>query len=51
MACECAICVVHAVGGGAGPADDTASVNGATVEIPKRKTSLSRQPSLTKGFL
>ena len=36
---------------GAGPADDTASVNGATVEIPKRKTSLSRQPSLTKGFL
>ena len=41
-------------GGDAGgsPADDTASLSGGNgVEVPKRKSSLSRQPSLTKGFL
>lgn len=29
--------------------DDTASLNG--IEVPKRKSSISRVPSLTKGFL
>lgn len=32
-------------------ADDVASLNGAGVDVPKRKSSLHRQPSLTKGFL
>lgn len=29
--------------------DDTASLNG--IEVPKRKSSINRAPSLTKGFL
>ena len=39
--------------GAASPADDTASLSGGGngVDVPKRKSSLSRQPSLTKGFL
>ncbi len=32
-------------------ADEVASLNNGGVEVPKRKSSLSRQPSLTKGFL
>ncbi|KAK8061361.1 myosin type ii heavy chain [Apiospora phragmitis] len=31
--------------------DDTASLGGTGVEVPKRKSSISRVPSLTKGFL
>lgn len=31
--------------------DDTASLGGTGVEVPKRKSSISRAPSLTKGFL
>lgn len=37
------------VAGGDGAADDAASSVG--VDVPKRKSSLTRQPSLTKGFL
>lgn len=32
-------------------ADDTASLSGTGVDVPKRKSSISRAPSLTKGFL
>ncbi|RYP86174.1 hypothetical protein DL769_000786 [Monosporascus sp. CRB-8-3] len=37
----------------AAAADDTASVAGTVtgVEVPRRKSSLTRQPSMTKGFL
>ncbi|KAK8075041.1 myosin type II heavy chain [Apiospora hydei] len=31
--------------------DDTASLSGTGVEVPKRKSSINRAPSLTKGFL
>ncbi|KAI5867834.1 hypothetical protein GGS23DRAFT_550236 [Durotheca rogersii] len=34
-----------------GDADDAASLAGAGIEVPKRKSSLKRTPSLTKGFL
>jgi myosin heavy chain 9/10/11/14 len=34
-----------------GPADDASSVSGTGVEVPKRKSSIGRTPSLTKGFL
>ena len=40
------------VGGApAGEADDTASIAASVIDVPKRKSSLSRQPSLTKGFI
>lgn len=36
-----------------GEADDTASLSGTGIEVPKRKSSIghARTPSLTKGFL
>jgi myosin protein heavy chain len=34
-----------------GVLDDASSPGGGGIEIPKRKSSLSRAPSLTKGFL
>ncbi|KAI1876072.1 uncharacterized protein JN550_001568 [Neoarthrinium moseri] len=32
-------------------ADETSSLSGTGIEVPKRKSSLGRAPSLTKGFL
>jgi myosin protein heavy chain len=32
-------------------ADDTSSLRGTGIEVPKRKSSIGRAPSLTKGFL
>ncbi|KAI1307533.1 myosin-11 [Xylaria venustula] len=32
-------------------ADDNASLSGAGIEVPQRKSSIGRTPSLTKGFL
>lgn len=31
--------------------DDTSSLSGTGIEVPKRKSSIGRTPSLTKGFL
>jgi myosin protein heavy chain len=33
------------------PNDDTISLSGTGVEVPKRISSIGRKPSLTKGFL
>lgn len=37
--------------GTSGADDDTSSLSGTGIEVPKRKSSIGRTPSLTKGFL
>lgn len=37
--------------GTGGDADETASLGGTGIEVPKRTSSIGRKPSLTKGFL
>ncbi|KAI1392154.1 uncharacterized protein F4822DRAFT_389776 [Hypoxylon trugodes] len=41
----------NGTGTSGGDGDDTSSLSGTGIEVPKRKSSLGRKPSLTKGFL
>ncbi|KAI1378943.1 hypothetical protein F4677DRAFT_410114 [Hypoxylon crocopeplum] len=41
----------NGTGTSGGDGDDTNSIGGTGIEVPKRKSSIGRTPSLTKGFL
>ncbi|RYC55098.1 hypothetical protein CHU98_g11111 [Xylaria longipes] len=42
---------VSSIRNGTPSADETVSLGGTGIEVPKRKSSIGRTPSLTKGFL